>query len=52
MKEQSCGLQQPSGIGQRPRPLIVDYYPANVRRTDDFVERSFLKIGQKEKIFY
>ncbi|XP_071858934.1 3'-5' RNA helicase YTHDC2 isoform X1 [Bombus fervidus] len=40
-EEQSCGLQQPSGIGQRPRPLIVDYYPANVRRTDDFVERNF-----------
>lgn len=40
-EEQACGLQQPSGIGQRPRPLIVDYYPANVRRTDDFVERNF-----------
>ncbi|XP_017797631.1 PREDICTED: probable ATP-dependent RNA helicase YTHDC2 [Habropoda laboriosa] len=40
-EEQACGLQQPSGIGQRPRPLIVDYYPANARRTDDFVERSF-----------
>ncbi|KOC69519.1 putative ATP-dependent RNA helicase YTHDC2 [Habropoda laboriosa] len=37
-EEQACGLQQPSGIGQRPRPLIVDYYPANARRTDDFVE--------------
>ncbi|XP_012146608.1 3'-5' RNA helicase YTHDC2 [Megachile rotundata] len=40
-EEQACGLQQPSGIGQRPRPLIVDYYPANARRTDDFVERNF-----------
>ncbi|XP_066603297.1 3'-5' RNA helicase YTHDC2-like [Prorops nasuta] len=40
-EEQACGLQQPSGIGQRPRPLIVDYYPANARGTDDFVERSF-----------
>lgn len=40
-EEQACGLQQPSGIGQRPRPLIVDYYPANVRRTDDFVEVIF-----------
>ncbi|KZC13983.1 putative ATP-dependent RNA helicase YTHDC2 [Dufourea novaeangliae] len=39
-EEQACGLQQPSGIGQRPRPLIVDYYPANARRTDDFVERN------------
>lgn len=40
-EEQACGLQQPSGIGQRPRPLIVDYYPANARRTDDFVEVTF-----------
>ncbi|XP_076620145.1 3'-5' RNA helicase YTHDC2 [Colletes latitarsis] len=40
-EEQACGLQQPSGIGQRPRPLIVDYYPANARRSDDFVERNF-----------
>lgn len=37
-EEQACGLQQPSGIGQRPRPLIVDYYPANARRADDFEE--------------
>jgi len=36
-EEQACGLQQPTGIGQRPRPLIVDYYPANVRR-DDYPE--------------
>lgn len=40
-EEQACGLQQPSGIGQRPRPLIVDYYTANARRADDFVERNF-----------
>ncbi|XP_012273815.1 probable ATP-dependent RNA helicase YTHDC2 [Orussus abietinus] len=40
-EEQACGLQQPSGIGQRPRPLIVDYYPANARRADDFQERNF-----------
>ncbi|XP_063990992.1 3'-5' RNA helicase YTHDC2-like [Diachasmimorpha longicaudata] len=33
--EQSCELPQPPGIGQRPRPLIVDYYPANARRSDD-----------------
>ncbi|XP_077256086.1 3'-5' RNA helicase YTHDC2 [Temnothorax americanus] len=39
-EEQACGLQQPAGIGQRPRPLIVDYYPANVRR-DDYPERYF-----------
>ncbi|XP_014486716.1 PREDICTED: probable ATP-dependent RNA helicase YTHDC2 [Dinoponera quadriceps] len=39
-EEQACGLQQPTGIGQRPRPLIVDYYPANVRR-DDYPERYF-----------
>lgn len=38
-EEQACGLQQPTGIGQRPRPLIVDYYPANVRR-DDYPEVS------------
>lgn len=38
-EEQACGLQQPAGIGQRPRPLIVDYYPANVRR-DDYPEVS------------
>lgn len=41
-EEQACGLQQPSGIGQRPRPLIVDYYPANARRADDFVEVIFI----------
>ncbi|XP_015596401.1 probable ATP-dependent RNA helicase YTHDC2 [Cephus cinctus] len=35
-EERSCGLQQPSGIGQRPRPLLVDYYPANAKRSDDF----------------
>ncbi|XP_074107182.1 3'-5' RNA helicase YTHDC2 isoform X1 [Cotesia typhae] len=34
-EEHACELQQPAGIGQRPRPLIVDYYPANARRTDD-----------------
>ncbi|XP_043278621.1 3'-5' RNA helicase YTHDC2-like [Venturia canescens] len=34
-EEQACGLQQPSGIGQRPKPLVVDYYPGNVRRSDD-----------------
>ncbi|KAG7197988.1 hypothetical protein KM043_016214 [Ampulex compressa] len=37
-EEQACGLEQPSGIGQRPRPLIVDYYPVNARRADDFEE--------------
>lgn len=37
-EEQACGLQQPSGIGQRPRPLIVDYYPASARRADDYEE--------------
>lgn len=34
-EEQACGLQQPLGIGQRPRPLLVDYYPANGKRSDD-----------------
>lgn len=34
-EEQACGLQQPQGIGQRPRPVLVDYYPANARKTDD-----------------
>ncbi|XP_057341325.1 3'-5' RNA helicase YTHDC2-like isoform X2 [Microplitis mediator] len=34
-EEHACDLQQPTGIGQRPRPLIVDYYPANARRTDE-----------------
>ncbi|XP_044006337.1 3'-5' RNA helicase YTHDC2-like [Aphidius gifuensis] len=34
-EEQAFDLSQPTGIGQRPRPLIVDYYPANARRTDD-----------------
>lgn len=42
-EEQACGLQQPSGIGQRPRPLIVDYYPANVRR-DDYPDVSYCSI--------
>ncbi|XP_015520709.1 3'-5' RNA helicase YTHDC2 [Neodiprion pinetum] len=40
-EEQACGLHQPSGIGQRPRPLIVDYYPASARRPDDYEERNF-----------
>jgi len=26
-EEQAVGLQQPSGIGQRPRPMTIDYYP-------------------------
>lgn len=34
-EERASGLQQPSGIGQRPRPLILDYYPANARRVDE-----------------
>lgn len=34
-EEQACGLHQPLGIGQRPRPLLVDYYPASAKRTDD-----------------
>ena len=34
-EEQAHGLQQPLGIGQRPRPLLVDYYPATVRRPED-----------------
>ena len=37
-EEQAHGLQQPSGIGQRPRPLIVDYYPANARRSEEYEE--------------
>ncbi|XP_069677317.1 3'-5' RNA helicase YTHDC2-like isoform X2 [Periplaneta americana] len=32
-EEQALGLQQPSGIGQRPRPMTIDYYPAGSRRT-------------------
>ncbi|XP_033230299.1 3'-5' RNA helicase YTHDC2-like [Belonocnema kinseyi] len=40
-EELACGLQQPSGIGQRPRPLIVDYYPANARRSEEYEERNF-----------
>ncbi|XP_031779462.1 3'-5' RNA helicase YTHDC2 [Nasonia vitripennis] len=39
-EEQACGLQQPLGIGQRPRPLLVDYYPANARRTEDYEEKN------------
>lgn len=39
-EEQACNLHQPPGIGQRPRPLIVDYYPANVRRTDESMDVS------------
>jgi hypothetical protein len=26
-EEQAVGLQQPSGIGQRPRPMTIDHYP-------------------------
>jgi hypothetical protein len=26
-EEQAMGLQQPSGIGQRPRPMSIDHYP-------------------------
>jgi hypothetical protein len=26
-EEQAMGLQQPSGIGQRPRPMTIDHYP-------------------------
>ncbi|XP_066993237.2 3'-5' RNA helicase YTHDC2 [Anabrus simplex] len=37
-EEQSLGLQQPSGIGQRPRPVTVDYYPAGSRRSPDAME--------------
>lgn len=40
-QEQAHGLQQPSGIGQRPRPLIVDYYPVNARRFEDYEDRNF-----------
>ena len=40
-EEQTYGLQQPLGIGQRPRPLLVDYYPATARRTEDYEEVSF-----------
>lgn len=39
-QEQAHGLQQPSGIGQRPRPLIVDYYPVNARRFEDYEDVS------------
>jgi hypothetical protein len=35
-EEQACGLQQPLGIGQRPRPLLVDYYPVSARRSEDY----------------
>ena len=41
-EEQIYGLQQPLGIGQRPRPLLVDYYPATARRTEDYEEVRFL----------
>uniref|UniRef100_A0ABD2WY70 RNA helicase n=1 Tax=Trichogramma kaykai TaxID=54128 RepID=A0ABD2WY70_9HYME len=34
-EEQALGLQQPLGIGQRPRPLLVDYYPATNKRLED-----------------
>ncbi|XP_048505988.1 3'-5' RNA helicase YTHDC2-like isoform X2 [Athalia rosae] len=40
-EEKACGLHQPSGIGQRPRPLIVDYYPASARRVDEYEDRNF-----------
>ena len=26
-EEQTVGLQQPSAIGQRPRPMTIDHYP-------------------------
>lgn len=26
-EEQAMGLQQPAGIGQRPRPMTIDHYP-------------------------
>ncbi|XP_011312776.1 probable ATP-dependent RNA helicase YTHDC2 [Fopius arisanus] len=39
-EEQNCEIPQPAGIGQRPRPLIVDYYPANARRNEDTDDRA------------
>ncbi|XP_058802903.1 3'-5' RNA helicase YTHDC2-like [Phymastichus coffea] len=39
-EEQACGLHQPLGIGQRPRPLLVDYYPASAKRTDDVEDKN------------
>ncbi|XP_011502346.1 PREDICTED: probable ATP-dependent RNA helicase YTHDC2 [Ceratosolen solmsi marchali] len=39
-EEQACGLQQPLGIGQRPRPLLVDYYPASSRRSEDYEDKN------------
>nr|CAD7423487.1 unnamed protein product [Timema monikensis] len=31
-EEQSLGLQQPPGVGQRPRAMLIDCYPAGCRR--------------------
>ena len=36
-EEQAVGLQQPSGIGQRPRPMTIDHYP-----TGKFVHVGYL----------
>jgi len=36
-EEQAMGLQQPSGIGQRPRPMTIDHYP-----TGKFVNVGYL----------
>lgn len=47
-EEQACGLQQPLGIGQRPKPLVVDYYPANARRSDDVDDVSDENIQTKQ----
>lgn len=49
-EEQACGLQQPLGIGQRPRPLLVDYYPANARRAEDFEEVPLLLLILRQLI--
>jgi len=37
-EEQAMGLQQPSGIGQRPRPMTIDHYP-----TGEFVNVGYLR---------
>lgn len=37
-EEQVVGLQQPSGIGQRPRPVSIDYYPSG-----KFIHKSCVK---------
>lgn len=53
-EEKQLGLQQPDGIGQRPRPVNIDYHSASNNRQDsnDTDSVSSENSNHSQRLFY